>query len=490
MNDAPHIGHAYTTVLADSFHRYYQTFGASSYFLTGTDEHGQKVSQAAQNNNITPKAQVDKGHIRFKELWQKLNINYDRFIRTTEKEHIEFVESCLDKLYQKGEIYAENYTGWYSIFEERFFSDDELINGKDPIGKRKVEWIEEKNYFFRMSQYQKQLLDYIEQNPYFILPEFRKNEVLGFLQKPLRDLCISRPCSRLNWGIPLPFDKEYVTYVWFDALLNYLSAIQKKLDIWPVKYHIIGKDILTTHAIYWPCMLFALDFPLPEHLLAHGWWLSQGNKLSKSSGVKIDPNQYIKNFGADSLRYFLVSSMPLGSDASFTDEIFIKKVNTDLANDLGNAINRVHKLIHKYFSQCLPVPGPPSQVEIDLQNHCTKQIQVVKQAVEKGRLEHASEGAMSIVKKCNQYIEEKAPWQLAKNKEEIKDKTDLANSLYYSIESLRIALCLLYPIIPEKAKIGLGILGQQEAPKKEDLEWGKLKGKEKLNDTVSLFPRI
>lgn len=295
VNDAPHIGHSYTTVLADVLSRFHKIIGCQTFFLTGTDEHGQKVQRAAASRGVSPQAHVDEYNLRFRNLWEKMDIQYDYFIRTTDEDHKNFVRECLQKLFDKGEIYSKEYEGWYSVGEERFFSEDELDENKcDPISHRPVEWIKEKNYFFKMSKYQQQLIDYIQNNPDWIVPDFRRNEILGFLRQPLNDLCISRPKARLSWGIPLPFDEEYVTYVWFDALINYVSAVRNKTypdgsKIWPATYHLIGKDILTTHSVYWPTMLMALGIELPKHILAHGWWLVNNDKMSKTTGNVVNP---------------------------------------------------------------------------------------------------------------------------------------------------------------------------------------------------------
>ena len=501
VNDQPHIGHSYTTILADVLRRYYQLWGRETFFLTGTDEHGQKVQQAALKRGLSPREQVDECHLRFKELWQKLGVHYDRFIRTTEKVHYNFVRERLQELYEKGEIYAKDYQGWYSVGEERFFADEELIEGKDPISKAPVEWLEEKNYFFRMGKYQEQLLAHIGSHPEFILPKYRQKEILGFLQKPLQDLCISRPKKRLNWGIPLPFDENFVTYVWFDALLNYQSAVQDKhfsdqSPLWPADYHIIGKDILTTHAVYWPTILLALGSPLPRRILAHGWWLSleEGEKLSKSSGNAIDPMTYIDRYGADPVRYFLMRSMNLGQDARFSEKLFIERVNTDLANDLGNAINRIHKLMSKHFEAKIPRINPKKLEKEEIALSKLAQSCVKESAVFLGELKLSQllEGISQLIRESNRYIDKEAPWKLAKEEKERQEGSKLASVLYHAAESLRIALCLLSPVLPQKSREGLALLGYPVEPQKASLSWGLLKGGESLADLpeTGLFPRI
>ena len=376
VNDKPHLGHAYATIFADVIHRSYELLGWETFFLTGTDEHGQKVYQAAKKMGKTPKEHVEQTHGRFKEMWQKLNIEYDFFIRTTDPVHIQYVQRALQKLFDQGDIYQKEYSGWYSVGEERFFAEDELIDGCDPISGRPVEWEKEKNYFFCMSKYQNRLIKHLDEFPDFIFPLSRMNEVRGFLKKPLEDLCISRPKRRLPWGIALPFDPEFVTYVWFDALLNYLSAVEKRswpgsptssptgsqtgsqtssqtaapprrdLGLWPASAHIIGKDIVITHGVYFPTMLFALDLPLPQHLVAHGWWLQKGKKMSKTAGNVVDPVDMLgKNMDVDYCRYFLCKEMRLGNDVSYDQNFLARCINGDLANGLGNTLNRLHKLI-------------------------------------------------------------------------------------------------------------------------------------------------
>ncbi len=498
VNDHPHIGHAYTTILGDTLKRYYQLLGHDTFFLTGTDEHGQKVQQAANKKNISPEKQVNECHKRFKELWEKLNISYDRFIRTTESQHCTYVQKKLQELYAKEEIYSKKYAGWYSIGEERFFSDDELVNGKDPINGHSVEWTEEKNYFFTMGKYQEALIEHIQSNSDFIAPEHRRNEVLGFLKKPLQDLCISRPKSRLTWGITLPFDSDFVTYVWFDALLNYQSALcgeyieneKSKKKNWPANFHLIGKDILITHSVYWPTMLLALNEELPKHIMAHGWWLTDGKKLSKSSGNVIDPISYIDKHGADSVRFFLMRNMKMGQDATFTDQFFIQRVNTDLANDLGNAVNRVHKLLCKNFSGSIPVPGKAGKEEEDLRQLVQSTVKYLPNALSQVQISQMIEKIFDLVVETNCYLERKAPWHLVKNREELQDRSNLSTILYHAAETLRLALVLLVPVMPRKAIDGLAMLGIVKKISGKDLFWGILQGGEKIVEKEALFPRI
>lgn len=492
-NDRPHIGHAYTTLLADVLSRYHRLLGYEVFFLTGTDEHGQKVQQAAALRGVTPKQQVDEYHLRFKELWARLNIRYDHFIRTTDDYHIRYVQQSLQELHDRGEIYEKDFEGWYSVSEEQFFAEEELIEGKDPIGGKPVEWVGERNYFFRMSNFREALIRHIEEHPDFILPDFRKNEVLGFLKKPLQDLCISRPRSRLEWGIPLPFDPDYVTYVWFDALLNYESGV---LDFafpdgsraWPADYHLIGKDILTTHCVYWPTMLMGMGRQLPRHILAHGWWLSQGRKQSKSAGNAVDPLELIEDHGVDAVRYYLMRDMVLGQDASVTDELFRTRINTDLANDLGNAVNRVHKFVLSRFDGTMPAISTPGPAEDELRELTGEVRERTVELIKEIKLSFALEEVGRLVRGVNRYLENQAPWKI--KGEDEKTLRDLGNILTTAGEALRIALSLLYPVMPEKSRQGLAMLGQPDEPTLDSLDWGRLRGGEKVRRAEALFPRI
>ena len=359
VNDEPHIGHAYTTILADVLARYQRILGNDVFFLTGTDEHGQKVQEAAEKRNVKPEEHVNEYVLRFKDVWKQLNINYDDFIRTTEKRHTDRVKEVLNHLKNKGDIYLSEYEGLYSVSEERFITDKEAEEGNF----KEIKVLKEKNYFFKMSKYQKQLIQHIQSHPDFIQPETRKNEIIGFLKQNLNDLCISRPKSRLSWGIELPFDKEYVAYVWFDALLNYITAIgwgsdeKKFLNYWPANYHLMGKDILTTHCVYWPTMLLACNIELPKTIFAHGWWLMEKEKMSKSVGNTIKPLELVADYGVDALRYFLMRNMVLGQDASYSFKIFKERYNADLANDFGNLVNRIFILIKKNYDAKVVLVG-------------------------------------------------------------------------------------------------------------------------------------
>tara|TARA_B100001287_G_C22675766_1_gene527560 strand:+ start:592 stop:2106 length:1515 start_codon:yes stop_codon:yes gene_type:complete len=487
VNDKPHIGHAYTTILADVIARYKKMFNEKVFFLTGTDEHGQKVQEAADKLNTNAKQHVDKFHKNYIELWNKLNIDYDKFIRTTDQSHQSKVKIMLQNFWDKGEIYLSEYEGLYSVSEERFITEKEYSEGNF----RQVTKIKEKNYFFRMSKYQSRLIEYIKQNPNFIMPDTRKNEILGFLRKPLADLCISRPKSRLKWGIEIPFDENYVTYVWFDALLNYITAIdwnQKEKNFnywWPADYHLIGKDIITTHAVYWITMLMAAKLPLPKHILAHGWWLMENEKISKSVGNVINPIDLIDYFGEDALRYFLMREMTLGQDSSFSFELFKKRFNDDLANDLGNVLNRVTILIRKFCKNKVPSITNTDDTDKDMIDKIKSLHKVATRHIEKLNISQLIDDVMSVVRDVNKYLEIKQPWKTLKVDQ---SNYDGLNTLSISAEAIAQATKILYPVIPGKSTSILSILGLNSKDF-NNFEFGFL-----VNNNISkhgpLFPRI
>ncbi len=473
VNDKPHIGHAYTTILADVLARYHKAEGDEVFFLTGLDEHGQKVQQAAKRRELSPQQHCDDLAPRFRDLWKKLEIQYDDFIRTTEARHVAVVQKALKKVYDAGDIYCDEYEGWYSVSEERFITEIEKDSGQF----RDVKKLKERNWFFRMGKYQKPLLEHIEKHPGFIQPVHRRNEVLGFLRKPLGDLCISRPKSRMNWGIEIPFDKEYVTYVWFDALLNYVNAPKW----WPASIHLIGKDILTTHAVYWPTMLFALGLPLPETIFAHGWWLTNDTKMSKSLGNIVNPLDIVDEYGVDAVRYYLMREMVLGQDANFTLESFIKRYNSDLANDFGNLLNRVSGLIGKHFEGCVPHEGERDREDQPVRDAATQLDAKIKKCINSLHIHEAIEETLKLVRIVNKYLEVQAPWKAV--------KTDPARAgiiLYTATEALRVSAVSLLPVMPAKANEVLEILGAVGTGP----QWGGLKTGTKLKSHDALFPRL
>ncbi len=496
VNDVPHIGHAYTTVAADVLARYHRLIGDEVFFLTGTDEHGQKVEKAAQDRGLTPKAHADLMAKNFEKLWKKLDVTNDAFIRTTDKEHIKVVQELLQRLFDRGEIEKRTYEGWYCTPDERFWTEKEIVSGKCPDCGRPVERITEDNYFFLMSRYQQPLLSYIEhKNPKYIQPESRRNEVLGFLRsQPLGDLCISRPKSRLSWGIELPFDRSFVTYVWFDALVNYYSATKylapQGTEWWPADHHLVGKDILTTHSVYWSTMLTALGLPLPNNIFAHGWWTRDGKKMSKSIGNVVDPNEVVDQYGADAFRYFVLREVPFGLDGDFSQETFITRFNTELANDLGNLLSRVLTMVGRYFDGKIPDPGPGQPVDFELRDIASGLPQLIESDLSSLSFNRYLQDVWVLVARANRYVEENAPWTLAKN----KDMERLGSVLNNLAESLRLIALYLYPVMPSTCrKIWncLGIDKQLDSCRfSEEMGWGKTISGADVRSGEQLFPRI
>ena len=481
VNDKPHIGHAYTTILADVIARFYRQLNYDTFFLTGLDEHGQKVQEAASNRKVEPQDHCNEMAPRFTELWEKLHISNDDFIRTTEERHKKVVQEFLQLVFDKGDIYKDEYTGLYSVSEERFITEKEAESGIF----RDIKELKEINYFFKMSNFQTQLIEHIENNN-FIQPAHRKNEILGFLKQPLSDLCISRPKSRLNWGIELPFDDEYVTYVWFDALINYLTATGYGEDDlsynkwWPADCHLIGKDILTTHAVYWPTMLLSAGIPLPKTIFAHGWWLSDSSKMSKSVGNVVNPLDLIEEYGVDPVRYYLMREMVLGQDANFTMESFIKRYNSDLANDYGNLLNRVSTLIKKNYDGLIPDKGEQTSSEEEIIKSAEALLNGMSNKIKEMKINDSIEDIMKFVRSINKYMEEQKPWKLVK-----EDKVGAGTVLYTAGESMRVATILLSPVMPNRCAEVLHTFNSGKS-----LEWGGLKPGVKLNDHETLFPRI
>lgn len=466
VNDKPHIGHAYTTIVADILARYHRSLGDTTFFLTGTDEHGQKVQKAAEEHGMTPQQQCDDTVVRFKELWRELEISNDKFIRTTDDNHKKVVQEIMQDLYDRDLIYKDEYKGFYCVPCERFFTEKDLDEKLCcPECQRETQEIIESNYFFRMSNYQEWLIEYIETHPDFIQPAFRANETLGFLKKPLGDLCVSRPKSRLAWGIELPFDKDYVCYVWFDALINYISGIGYKRDDemfkkwWPASCQLIGKDILTTHTVYWPTMLKAMGVEMPQSILAHGWWLVGRTKMSKSIGNVVNPMDMIQKYGLDAFRYFLMAEMTMGQDASFTEDAFIARYNSDLANDLGNLTSRVVKMTLRHGDGVIPQPGELTETENELNAAVDNAIIEMEKALKTMRINQGLDHIMNAVRAGNRYMEQTAPWALAK-----KGETERLNTVLYCVaEALRKISILLDPVMPDKMTALRDALGIKKA---------------------------
>ena len=483
VNDKPHIGHAYTTILADVIARFYRSIGRDTFFLTGLDEHGQKVQLAAEKNGTNPIQHCNDIAPRFTQLWEKLYISNDDFIRTTEKRHTEAVKHILLKVFDAGDIYQDVYEGLYSVSEERFITEKEAQSGKF----RDIKKLKEKNYFFRMSKYQNKLINYINNNQNFIQPAHRKNEILSFLKKPLSDLCISRPKKRLRWGIELPFDKDYITYVWFDALINYITAPgflsdKKKFEkLWPASCHLIGKDILTTHTVYWPTMLMSAGIELPKSIFAHGWWLMENSKMSKSIGNIINPMDLIDHYGVDPVRYYLMREMVLGQDANFTMDSFIKRYNSDLANDFGNLLSRLSSLIKNNFDGKIPEPGIFKKEENEIKENGQRLVKTINKKIIEMRIDQAIEEIMQFIRTVNKYMEKNAPWKLVK-----EDKISASRILYTAAEALRISALLLSPVMPNKTALIMDILNASGSSG----NWGGLKPGKLIKEHKPLFPRL
>lgn len=450
-----HIGNTYTTVAADALARFKRLTGHEVMFLTGSDEHGQKIERIANEKGITPKEHVDEIVAGIKDLWKMMNVSYDKFIRTTDDYHVKAVQDIFKKLYDQGDIYKSSYEGLYCTPCESFWTETQLVDGKCPDCGRPVETAKEEAYFFRMSKYADRLIKYIEENPHFIQPESRKNEMLNnFLKPGLQDLCVSR--TSFTWGVPVSFDEKHVVYVWIDALTNYITALgygQENDELykkfWPADLHLIGKDILRFHTIYWPIMLMALGLELPKQVFGHGWLLVDGGKMSKSKGNVVDPVVLVNEFGVDPVRYYLLKEIPFGSDGLFNNEIFIKKVNSDLANDLGNLLSRTIAMVDKYFDGVIQAPTCKENIDDELINLALDTPKKVEKAMNELRIPEALEEIWTLIGRANKYIDETTPWILAKD-EEKRDR--LGTVLYNLLESLRFISVLMTPFLTETSE--------------------------------------
>ncbi|MDY2678872.1 MAG: methionine--tRNA ligase [Oscillospiraceae bacterium] len=490
----PHIGNSYEIVLSDALARFKRMQGFDVFFQTGTDEHGQKIEEYAKAAGVSPKEYVDKVASEIKAICDVLNTTYDKFIRTTDKDHEEAVAKIFQKLYDKGDIYKGEYEGWYCLPDESFFTDTQLVDGKCPDCGREVVKAKEEAYFFKMSKYQKQLEDYIEQNPDFIYPESRKKEMLNNFIKPgLQDLCVSR--SSFKWGIPVPFDKKHVIYVWIDALSNYITGLgydgDKNSDMyrkyWPADVHIIGKDILRFHTIYWPIMLMALGEPLPKQVFGHPWLLFGNDKMSKSRGNVIYADDLCKRFGVDAVRYYLLSEMPHAQDGSITYETIIERYNSDLANTLGNLVNRTVAMNNKYFGGVVQAPLAEEPVDKELKALALNCLPEVTRLLDTYRVSDALGVIFDLAKRCNKYIDETMPWALAKDEAK---KERLGTVLYNLLEGIRFIAVLLKPFMPDTSDKILAQLGTDINTLSSLESFGALVPGSKVGEAVPLFSRL
>ena len=494
VNASPHIGHAYTTIVADVLARYHRMAGEDTFFVTGTDEHGDKIAESAQRAGITPKEYADKISAQFRNLWPELSVNNDYFIRTTDTNHIETVRNILQKVYDAGDIYFGSYGGYYCFGCERFLTEKEIVDNKCPEHGKEPQYIEEKNYFFRMSKYQDWLINHIKENPDFIRPERYKNEVLAFLREPLEDLCISRPKTRLQWGITLPFDENYVTYVWFDALINYITALDypqgdKFKKFWPHAQHLIAKDIVKPHGIYWPTMLKAAGIEPFQHLNVHGYWNSDASKMSKSLGNVIRPLDLKDKYGLDAFRYFLMRDMVFGLDSNFSEEAFVQRLNSDLANDLGNLVSRTLTMAIKYCDGKTPAITPAKRDSV-LQEAAIKTIDEVEACFSDMSLHKALIAIWDFINTANKYIVENEPWNLAKDP---VSKEKLMAIMYNLLVALRSIAIMITPFMPQTAGKILQQIGITESQKLDFMiirKDGALTAGIPLVRGDSLFPRI
>lgn len=487
-----HIGHCYSTIIADSLARYKRLDGYDTFFLTGSDEHGQKIEKKAEEAGVVPKEYVDRIVENAKDLWEKLGITYDRFIRTTDEDHVKIVQQIFKKLYDQGDIYKGEYRGLYCTPCESFWTETQAKDGLCPDCRREVHEVKEEAYFLKLSKYQSKLEQYIESHPDFISPESRKNEMLNnFIRPGLDDLCVSR--VSFKWGIPVPFDEEHVVYVWLDALSNYITALgymsendEKFTKFWPADVHIVGKEIVRFHTIIWPIILMALDLPLPEKVFGHGWLVIEGNKISKSIGNYQDPREYIEKYGVDPIRYFVLREIPFGSDGNFSIEALINRTNADLANVWGNLVNRTIGMANKYFDGHIENREVKDSVDDELLGKLIELKSVVDTKIDALQVSKTLENIFDVLRLSNKYIDDTAPWVLAKD-ENFKDR--LSTVLYNLLESIRVTAILLEPFMPTSSKDALKQI-EQENCTFEDATYKKDMVYDVTKEPHPLFQRI